>query len=103
MFQYGFSFACMALYRCCELQPTVLVLRVVPAREGQHPFSGLVDRRKAVDGVVRPILAGAKQRFCVGIVVAHPGSAERGCDTQAAQGNRPFQAVIPLPINERYG
>ena len=58
---------------------------VVPASEGQHPFSGLIDRRKAVDRVVRPVLAGPEQRFCVGIVVADSWSTERWGHTRPAR------------------
>ncbi len=46
----------MALLRCRELQAAMLVLRVVPTTEGQHPCSGILDRREATGWVVRPVL-----------------------------------------------
>ena len=44
----------MTLFRRGKLQATVLMLRVVPATEGQPPVSGILDGGKAVDRVVQP-------------------------------------------------
>ena len=84
MLEYRGCLARMTLHRCRELQPTVLVLRVVPATEGQYPLPGVLDGREAVRRLFRPLFAGPEQRFCVGIVITHPWTTEGGCHTQPA-------------------
>ena len=90
----------MTLFRRGELQTAVLVLRVVPATEGQYPLPGILDGGKAVDRVVRPVFAGPEQRLCIGIVVAHPGAAEGGGHANRRSVSRMLAPFIGLPLSE---
>src|SRR5665811_885057 len=58
-----FDLVTMALRRRRELQTAVFVLSVVPAGERQDPRSGVFAALGAIDGIVGPVLARAKQRL----------------------------------------
>ena len=62
----------VALLRRDEAQAAVLMLMVVPVHEAADPFAGRSDVHKAADGILRPVLEGAKDRLGEGVVVADP-------------------------------
>ena len=72
----------------------VAVLMVVPTHEGQHPITGRIQVSKALIGIARSILAGAKDRLGVGIVVTDSGTAVGGPDTQVVEGHHEGCALL---------
>ena len=61
----GRILALVALGRGNEADGAVAMLMVVPLHEVQDPEAGLVQTVEAVYRIVRPVLAGAEQRFAV--------------------------------------
>ena len=53
----------MALRWRHELQPTVLMLVVVPAYKLRRPHPRFIDAGKRLARIIRPIFARAEQRF----------------------------------------
>src|SRR5919198_382827 len=78
----GWVLALMALGGGHKADATVAVLVVVPLHKLLHPGAGLIQAGKAPSGIGRTILAGAKQRLGIGVIVAGPRAAIRGTDPQ---------------------
>lgn len=71
--------------RCHEPDSTVAMLVVVPADEGMYPVLSDLQVGEAVHRVGGHVLAGAEQRFRIGVVVADAGPAERGLHIHIAE------------------
>ena len=76
----------------------VAVLVVIPTHELQHPGAGRLGALKAPIGIVRLVLAGAKQRLGERIVVADPGAAVGGEHPRGLQGGPQGAALLGTPI-----
>lgn len=75
----------MPLCRCHQADPAVAMLVVVPLHEAGHPLAGVVDASEPINGVARAVLAGAKQRLRVGVIIGDPRPTERWRDAQLMQ------------------
>lgn len=75
----------MSLCRCHQADPAVAMLVVVPLHEAGHPLAGVVDGSEPINGVARAVLAGAKQRLRVGVIIGDPRLTERWRDAQLMQ------------------
>ena len=58
------------------------MFQVVPANKGKYPRSRSVNVDEPFLRVMRPIFAGPKDRFRIGIVVAYPRSASRSLNAE---------------------
>lgn len=55
--------------------PTVMMIKPVPAHESEAPVPGFLQGDESVHWIVRTVLAGPEHGLGVGIVVAHPRPA----------------------------
>ncbi len=75
--QDGLVIAIVALDWGDEANRAMAVLVVVPVDEFAHPLAGNRQVSEATDRKARHVLAGAKQRFGIGVVAGHPRPAVR--------------------------
>jgi hypothetical protein len=73
----GFCRTAMPLLKRNVLDADIAVLVVVPIHKCGNPLAGLLFVAQWQSGVSMPEINGAKQRFRLGIVVAHPRPGER--------------------------
>lgn len=83
--QHRMIVPCVSLGRADVTNSAVTMIDVVALREASRPGAGLIELGKALGGEFRPLLGGTKQRFCVGVVVAHARPGVRGFDAQPVE------------------
>jgi len=76
-----------------EADAAVLVLEVVPADEGGHPLTGVLDGGKSVARVRWTVLHRPEQRLGERVVVGHARPAERRDDAEPLEGGEHGRAL----------
>ena len=89
--------ACMAPGRTDVADTAVTVIGVVPAHEAGRPGAGLIEVGKALDGELRPVLGGTKQRLGIGVVVTDARPGVRGFDAQPVE-HRQYGGGLALSV-----
>ena len=75
----------VSLSRADITNAAMAVIDVVPMHEPNCPSTSLVEIGEALSWELWPVLGRTKQRFGVGIVIAHAGPGVRGLDAQPVE------------------